>query len=141
MDKGLDRRSSNHRFQNEPDDGVNLLLDERVPHGLDKVNNGRQNESVFLDQDKRMPTGTITPRFLPTKGTVDLVLCMGGGGLGGDEEGRRAGKLRGYHENVKVRIKSFGCTKNRWRHPLQRHNFCFFAVYKIVNLMIVRTVQ
>ena len=63
------------------------------------------------------------------------------GRLAGDEDGRRAGRLRAYHENVNGRIKSFGCTKNRWRHPLHRHNFCFFAVCKIVNLMIVRTVQ
>ena len=49
MDKGLDRQSSDYRFQVIPNDVVNLLLDERVPHGLDGVNNGCQNEVVFLD--------------------------------------------------------------------------------------------
>ena len=38
---------------------MKLLLDERVAHGLDKVNNGRQKEAVFLGQNERMSTGTI----------------------------------------------------------------------------------
>ena len=63
MDTGLDRRNSDHRFQDVPDDCMNLLLDERVPHGLDKVNNGRQNEAVFLDQNEQMSTGTIASNF------------------------------------------------------------------------------
>ena len=63
MDEGLDRSGSDHRFKNEPDDGVNLLLDERVPHGLDKVKNGRQKKAVFFNQNERMSTSTIAPDF------------------------------------------------------------------------------
>ena len=59
MGKGLNRRSSGHRFQVVLDDGVNFMLNERVPHGLDNVDNGRQNEAVFLDQNERMSIGTI----------------------------------------------------------------------------------
>ena len=44
-------------------DGVKLLLDERVPHGLDIINNGYQKEAVFLDQNERMSTGTIASNF------------------------------------------------------------------------------
>ena len=58
MDEGLNRRSSDHRFQDVPDDAVNLVLDERVMQGLDKVENGRHKEAVFLDQNERMSTGT-----------------------------------------------------------------------------------
>ena len=63
MDEGLNRRSSDNRFQDVPNDGVNLLLYERITHGLDKVNNGRQKEAVFLDQNEWMSTGTIAPNF------------------------------------------------------------------------------
>ena len=59
MDEGFSRRSSDHRFQDVPDDAMNLLLDERVAHGIDKVNSERQKEAVFLDQNARMSTGTI----------------------------------------------------------------------------------
>ena len=59
MYKRLNRRSSEYRFQDVPDDAVKFLLDERVARGLDKFNNGRQKEVVFLDQNKCMSTGTI----------------------------------------------------------------------------------
>ena len=61
MHEGLNRWSSDHRFQDVPDDGMNLLLDERVPHCLDEVNDGRQKEAVLLDQDERMSASTIAP--------------------------------------------------------------------------------
>ena len=63
MDEGLDRSGSDHIFKNVPNDGVNLLLDERVPHGLDKVNDGRQKKAVILNQNERMSTSTIAPNF------------------------------------------------------------------------------
>ena len=63
MAESLDRRSSDYRSEDVPDDAVNLLLDERVPHGLDKVNNERQKKAVFLDQNERMSTGTIDHNF------------------------------------------------------------------------------
>ena len=37
MNEGLNGRSSDHRFQNVPDSGVNLLLYEWTSHGLDKL--------------------------------------------------------------------------------------------------------
>ena len=63
MDIGLNRRSSDRRFQDVSDDGVNLLLDEWIPRSLDKFSNGRQNEAVFLDENGRMSTGTIASNF------------------------------------------------------------------------------
>ena len=63
MDDHLNRRISEYRFEDIPNDAVNLLLDERLVHSLDKVNNGRQKEAVFLDRDERMPTGTITSNY------------------------------------------------------------------------------
>ena len=66
MDEGLNRRSSDRRFQDVSDDGVNLLLSERVPYSPDKVSNGRHKEAVFLDENGRMPTGTIASTF-PSK--------------------------------------------------------------------------
>ena len=59
MDEGFNGRSSDHRFQDLPDDAMNLLLNERVSHGLYYVNNGRKKEAVFLDPNERMSTGTI----------------------------------------------------------------------------------
>ena len=59
MDEGLNGRGSDHRFQDVSDDAMNLLQDERVAHGLDKVNNGSQKEAVFLDQNEWVSTGTI----------------------------------------------------------------------------------
>ena len=63
MDEGLNRRSSNNRPQDVPNDAMNLLLDERIAHGLDKVNNRRQKEAVFLYQNERMSTGTIASNY------------------------------------------------------------------------------
>ena len=66
MDEGLNRRSSDDRFQDVPNDAVNMMLDGRIAHGLDKVNNGREKEAVFLDQNERMSTGTMRSSY-PTK--------------------------------------------------------------------------
>ena len=63
MEEGLNRSSSDHRFQDVPDDNMKLLLNERFSHGLDKVNNRRQKEVVFLDQNERMSTGTISSNY------------------------------------------------------------------------------
>ena len=63
MDEGLSRRSSDHRFQDVPDNSVKSLLNERVAHGLDKVNSERQKEAVFLDQNERMSTATIASNY------------------------------------------------------------------------------
>ena len=52
-----------HRFQDVPEDAVNLLLDERAAHGLDKVYNGRQKEAIFLDQNERMPNSTVASNY------------------------------------------------------------------------------
>ena len=63
MVENIGRRSAGHRIKDISDDDMNLLLDQWVPHSLDKSNNGRKVEAVFLDQYKRTSTSTITTGF------------------------------------------------------------------------------
>ena len=58
------------------------------------------------------------------------------GSLEGDPDNSRAAMLRAYHERINGRIKSFGCMNQRWRHRLDKHHLCFFAVSHLVQLSI-----
>ncbi len=45
-------------------------------------------------------------------------------------------KIRTHHECINGRIKQFFCLSHRFRHSLELHHKCFFAVLKVVFLTI-----
>ena len=50
------------------------------------------------------------------------------------------GRLHGRHEGVNGKLKRFSVLENRFRHNLDRHGECFFAVVTLVQLeMVVET--
>ena len=53
-----------------------------------------------------------------------------------DSSNQRTGRLRAYHENVNGCLKLFGSLNQKWRHPLEKHPTCFFAVVTVVQLKI-----
>ena len=74
----------------------------------------------------------------------EKVLCDAGysgshvtnGSLYGDTDDKLASNLRAYHERLNGKIKSFGSMTHRWRHQLEKHQVCFFAVAHIVQIAI-----
>ena len=59
------------------------------------------------------------------------------GSIDGDTNNKQAASLRAYHETINGRIKSFGCIAQRWRHPIQKHHICLFAVANVVQMALV----
>ena len=57
-------------------------------------------------------------------------------GIEGDEDSTRTRKIRANHERVNGQLKMFGCIDQRWRHSLDKHHLCFFAVSNIIQLEI-----
>lgn len=53
-----------------------------------------------------------------------------------DENNKQARNLRAYDEQVNGKIKSFSSNTQKWRHPLTKHHYCFFAVASIVQITI-----
>ena len=49
---------------------------------------------------------------------------------------RAKGRARARHENGNGKLKCFGCLKEIWRHPLEKHRHAFAAVVVIVQLSI-----
>ena len=49
---------------------------------------------------------------------------------------RAKARARARHETCNGRLKSFGCLKNKWRHPLCKHKHVFASIAVIVQLSI-----
>ena len=60
---------------------------------------------------------------------------------GRSEEAKKAhGRLHGFHEGINGKLKKFAVLENRFRHDLDLHGKCFFAVVALVQLgMMVET--
>lgn len=52
----------------------------------------------------------------------------------GDPENDLACRSRVYHECINGRFKMFNCLQNRFRHSIEKHNLCVFAIANIVQL-------
>ena len=57
-------------------------------------------------------------------------------GVEGDEDSTRTQKLRANHKRMNGRLKMFGCIDQRWRHLLDKHHVCFFAVSNLIHFEI-----
>lgn len=62
--------------------------------------------------------------------------CTVHGSIIDDDNDERASRIRAHHEQINGRLKSFSCLENRWRHSLDKHKYCFFAVATVVQLEI-----
>ena len=56
------------------------------------------------------------------------------GSANGELSSASARKLRSYHERINGRLKMFGVLGNIFRHKLDKHSMCLFAVANIVQL-------
>ena len=95
---------------------------------------------LYLELDEGEPVHTDRGY----SGTVDedggvVFITPNTQGLEGDAR-RAHGQLHGRHEGVNGKLKRFSVLENRFRHDLDRHGECFFAVVALVQLeMMVET--
>lgn len=54
--------------------------------------------------------------------------------LENDPNGDKAAAYRATHERVNGKIKTFGCLNIRFRHPIEKHNLCMYAVVNVVQI-------